>query len=84
MVADAFDAIGFSEAAGACRAAHSLVPPEAIAGGWPACREWMETIDREAFEAMFAPYNEVIWNLQDNLEAPVAEYIRAHGLDQVG
>ncbi|HTE17900.1 MAG TPA: DUF4375 domain-containing protein [Armatimonadota bacterium] len=79
-VAAAFDSIGLPEAADACRKAHSLVPAEVLAGGYMACRDWMDTFEWEELDALFLPLNHVIWDLDDRLVPALAVYIRAHGL----
>ena len=78
-VAEAFEALGYAEAAAAaCRAAHAQVPPDVLAGGWEACREWMAPFEREEFEARFEAANQAIWRIGDELQGRLADYIRAH------
>jgi hypothetical protein len=79
-VAEAFDALGLSEAAAACRQAHARVPEEMLDRGFEACREWMDTLDEDALEELFSEPDRVIWDLEESLEKVLAAYIRTHGL----
>jgi hypothetical protein len=79
-VADAFAALGLEEAAAACRAAHRLIPVEVLQEGYPAFRDWMDTLDESRLEGLFDPLNPVIWDHEVRLVAALAADIRNHGM----
>lgn len=91
-VADAFQELGFPEAAEACRQSLTFFPPDVVSKGSEAISAWLVQLFEESDEEddvldrvmdFFRPYDNVLWNL--DVEGPfgmrVAEYIRAHATD---
>lgn len=89
-VADAFEELGFMEAAEACCQSSAFFPPEVVANRSE--RSWMEHLWEETEDEdglldrvsdFFRPFNEVISDLESadsekRLSVRLAAYIRAH------
>ena len=79
-VAEAFQELGFTEAAQACRQSMTLFPPELIGGDCQKYFEWMTRFDEDYIKQFFQPLSEVIWETDedDKLSQSVIKYFRAH------
>lgn len=79
-LAAAFEALGLSDAAKACRLAGEQVPPEVLAAGFECCSQWMETLTEDRLEAMFERSDRLFPGRAGEISAPLAAYIREHHL----
>jgi hypothetical protein len=83
QVADAFDTLGFHDAAQACRETIAFFPPEVFKRGYEACTKWLDAhyTNDELFH-LFDKQNFIVWELNDSshnsLDNVLAEYIRTH------
>jgi len=83
-VAEAFDHLGFPQAAKACREAALFFPKGLLDESPKAVEEYMEERGKKEVDAAFRPLNRVIWALDDGdaLTSCLAALIRKEGLDK--
>ena len=79
-VADAFQELGFSEAADACRQSMALFPPGVLGEDPERCYEALTRLDAKYVKDFFLPLSRVVWATDDDnqLSAVAANYIRSH------
>jgi len=79
-VAAAFERLGLSDAARACRLAGEQVPSTVLSGGYERCRDWMDNFPDQQLERMFERANNLFPGEPDEINAKLATYVRKHGL----
>ncbi len=79
QVASAFEALGFSDAANACRETLRVFPPEILSGDAMVRQQWLDANYSDAeLTCLFAAQDAVIWEIDGQLETTAADYIRRH------
>jgi hypothetical protein len=76
-VADAFERLGFDQAAQAFRTSLAAFAAQGPHADDQVRREWMQQ-HADSVRAVFEPLNSIIWDLDDRLESAIAGYVRAH------
>lgn len=78
------ETLGLPDAAKACRLAGEQIPPEILAGGYERCSQWMDTLTEDQLEALFERSDRLFPDWPGEINAPLAAYIREHGLAEPG
>ena len=79
-IAAAFQELGLSEAADACRQSMTLFPPEVLGEDPKRCYETLTRLDDNYVKDFFLPLSRIIWATDDDdqLSMRAANYIRSH------
>ncbi len=79
-VAAAFQELGFTEAAQACRQSMTLFPPEVLGEDPKKCYESLTRFDAQYVRDFFLPLSRAVWATDDGdrLSIATAAYIRTH------